>query len=120
MDSCPIPVESGSIPAESGGFLQEWEGHCKVLVICTHLCNEHLAPWVDGCEQFKIPIVAKTFKDHVDEYCKVNGGCSATQEDPTVPTHAYSHETFINTIVEQVVLCSGRSRNIFSTVIYLH
>jgi hypothetical protein len=34
-DSGPIPVDPGGflwIPADSGGFLQEWEGHCKVLM----------------------------------------------------------------------------------------
>jgi hypothetical protein len=31
VDFCPIPVDSCPIPVDSGGFLQEWEGHCKVL-----------------------------------------------------------------------------------------
>jgi hypothetical protein len=33
VDSGPIPVDSGPIPVDSGEFLQEWEGHCKVLPI---------------------------------------------------------------------------------------
>jgi hypothetical protein len=26
-----IPADSSPIPVDSGRFLQEWEGHCKVL-----------------------------------------------------------------------------------------
>jgi len=33
----------------------------------------------------------------------VNGGRDASQEDPTLPTRAYSCETFINAIVEWIV-----------------
>ena len=72
-------------------------------ILCTHLCNEHLEPWINGCDQFKIPIIAKSFQDPVDEYRKVNGGCNASQEDPTLPTCGYSHETFIDAIVEWIV-----------------
>ena len=72
-------------------------------VLRTHLCNEHLGPWVDGCDKFKIPIVAKTFQDRVDEYRKANGRIHARQEDPTLPTRAYSREAFIDAIVEWII-----------------
>ena len=83
--------------------VQTYGSKTGTTVLRTHLCNEHLALWVDGCDQFKIPIVAKTFQDCVTEYRKANGGCPATREDPTLPTRAYSRETFIDAIVEWIV-----------------
>jgi len=84
-------------------MVQTYGSKTRTTVLHTHLCNEHLEPWINGCDQFKIPIVAKSFQDCVDEYCKANGGHNAGQEDPTLPTHAYSHETFIDAIVEWIV-----------------
>jgi len=72
-------------------------------VLRTHLCNEHLGPWVEGCDKFNIPIVAQTFQARVDEYRKQNGSTQARTEDPTLPTRAYSREAFIDAIVEWIV-----------------
>lgn len=71
-------------------------------VLRSHLCNEHLGPWVEGCDKFKIPIVAKTFQGRIDEYRNQNGG-GQEREDPTLPTRAYSREAFVDAIVEWIV-----------------
>jgi hypothetical protein len=72
-------------------------------VLRAHLCNEHMGHWVEGCDKFKIPINAKLFQGRVDEYRKQNGGSQARQEDPTLPTRAYSREAFIDAIVEWII-----------------
>ena len=53
-DSSAIPEDSWGflwIPVDSWGFLQEWEGHCKVLVLmCTLLVTLTVACLVSVCE----------------------------------------------------------------------
>jgi len=56
-----------------------------MTILRAHLCSEHLGPWVDGCDKFKIPIIAKTFQARVDEYRIQNGSGQARREDPTLP-----------------------------------
>jgi hypothetical protein len=88
---------------DSSFVVQTYGSKTGTTVLRTHLCNEHLGPWVDGCDRFKIPIVAKTFQDRVDEYRKANGSSHARQEDPALPTRAYSREAFIDAIVEWII-----------------
>jgi len=81
-------------------MVQAYGPKTGTTLLYTHLCNEHLGPWVNGCDKFKISIVAKTFQDPTDEYHR---GSHARQEDPTLPTWAYSHEAFIDAIVEWII-----------------
>ena len=66
---------------------------------------QHLELWVEGCDKFKIPIVAEKAKGPVANYCASKGEDSQTTSAGDRPPNIqeYSYEAFVDAITEFII-----------------
>ncbi|KAK7679196.1 hypothetical protein QCA50_017774 [Cerrena zonata] len=66
-----------------------------------HLMDNHLAAWVDSCDQLKIPITAKGAEDAASQYRQQRDQINpSTSQGPQGARPEFSHEVFVNAIIE--------------------
>ena len=67
----------------------------------------HLAQWVDGCDQFKIPITAEIAKCAVASYCASKGQSSSqstSSKERPEDICEYSYEAFVDAITQFIIV----------------
>jgi len=65
-----------------------------------------MASWVDTCDKFKIPIKAQVAQKAINDYRQKWGQPQAPSDGsqvPPPPICEYSHEAFVDAIVEWIV-----------------
>ena len=74
--------------------------------LCAHLTKFHLAQWVDGCDQFKIPITTEIAKHAVASY-RASKGQSSSQstslKERLEDICEYSYEAFVDAITQFII-----------------
>ncbi|KIK02921.1 hypothetical protein K443DRAFT_5808 [Laccaria amethystina LaAM-08-1] len=79
----------------------------STTVLCKHLANNHLATWVQGCDQLNISILSSgKMKKVIEDYRrqeKSQGSPESANEKPDQPQTEFSPEAFIDAIMEFVV-----------------
>jgi len=72
-----------------------------------HLMKFHLGQWVDGCDQFKIPITAEISKRAVESY-RASKGQSSSQstslKERPEDIREYSYEAFVDAITQFIIV----------------
>ncbi|KAK6996199.1 hypothetical protein R3P38DRAFT_2477759, partial [Favolaschia claudopus] len=69
-----------------------------------HLYDNHLDAWVAGCDRLKIPITAEEAQPFLADYRRRHGqSASETGSSKTKDRKPFSHEGFVNAIVEFIV-----------------
>ena len=72
-------------------------------VLRRHLYDHHADSWIEGCDKLRIPITAKDAQRAVLDYRRRNGQASANNTDSSQTRHPFSHEAFVDAIIEFVV-----------------
>ena len=90
--------------ADASHSLQTFSLRTGTTTLRSHLCGEHLEPWVNACDKFKITIMVSKADHPVNEYrCHQSTmnvpGTGQTGSD----RHEYSPEAFVDAILEFIV-----------------
>jgi hypothetical protein len=72
-------------------------------VLHKHLYEHHADSWIEGCDKLRIPITANDAQRAVLDYRRRNGQASANTAEDLKTRCPFSHEAFIDTIIEFIV-----------------
>ena len=72
-------------------------------VLRKHLYKHHADSWIEGCDKLRIPITAKDVQQVVLDYQCQNSQASANTAEDLKMRHLFSHEAFVDAIIEFIV-----------------
>jgi hypothetical protein len=72
-------------------------------VLRKHLYEHHADSWIEGCDKLRIPITAKDAQRAVLDYRRRNGQASANTAEDSKTRRPFSHEAFVDAIIEFIV-----------------